>query len=141
MKIMNREIGYAFRALCYMYMNKDEMVTTSQLAEIFKISRPFLRKVLQKLNKAGILYSYKGKNGGFKISLPEENVLLIDLIEVFQGSVQFSGCYGKGKECPLLEECPVRTEIEELENKFIHDLSRISLKTMLDKKRKINLIH
>lgn len=135
MKIINREIGYAIKALCYLYQEKDIIVTTGYLATYFEMSRPFLRKILQKLNQVGILDSYKGKRGGFKLAIPAEQIYLIDLIEVFQGPIQMSGCYRKGQECPLIRECPVRFEIEKLEKRFIDDLAKISLKTIIDKQK------
>jgi DNA-binding IscR family transcriptional regulator len=41
---------------------------------------PFLRKMLQILNKEGLLISYKGKDGGFALTLPPEKISLIDLM-------------------------------------------------------------
>jgi len=46
MKIINREIGYAIKALCFMVKEEKDIVTTGQMATYFKISRPFLRKIL-----------------------------------------------------------------------------------------------
>ena len=135
MKIINREIGYAIKALCFLLLEKDKVVTTAHMAAYFKISRPFLRKILQILNQVGVVDSYKGKRGGFKLTLAAEEIFLIDLIKIFQGPIQFSGCYDKGMRCPLIEECLVRLEIERLEQNFITDLATISLKTIIDKQK------
>lgn len=132
MKIINREIGYSIRTLCYMFAEKDDLVTAGHLAKYFNISRPFLRKILQKLNHAGILDSYKGKKGGFKIALPADRVFLIDLINIFQGPIQLSGCYNRNKECPLMKNCPIQKELEKLGRKLVNDLSKISLKSIID---------
>lgn len=136
MKIINREIGYAIRALCFMVQQGNRIVTTGKLADYFNISRPFLRKILQQLNQAGVLDSYKGKRGGFRLSMPPEQIFLTDLIKIFQGPVQLSGCYEKGKECPLLTDCPVKSELEGLERRFIKDLSSISLSIIIKKQNK-----
>ena len=135
MKIINREIGYAIRTLCYMSTKKDHVVTAGDLAKQFNISRPFLRKILQRLNRARILNSYKGKNGGFKISLPADHIFLIDLITIFQGPVQLSGCQTGKKKCPLIENCPIQEELDILEQKLVDDLSKISLKSIIDKQK------
>lgn len=133
MKIINREVGYAIRSLCFMFMDQEERVTTSYLASYFQISRPFLRKILQKLNQAGILKSHKGKKGGFKLAKSADKIFLLDLIEIFQGEFQLSNCYGKGQECPLINDCLIRKEIERVQKKLISDLSRISLKMLINK--------
>ncbi len=135
MKMINREIGYAIKALCFMVIEEKDIATTSQMAAYFKISRPFLRKILQKLNKVGLLESHKGKNGGFKLALPISEIFLIDLIKIFQGPIKLSGCYKKDDDCPLIAECPIMSEIERLEKNFIADLAKISLKTIVEKKQ------
>jgi len=134
MKIINREVGYAIRALCFMFTDQNEIVTTGYLASYFQISRSFLRKILQKLNQVGILESHKGKNGGFKFIIPPEKISLLDLIEVFQGKFQLNNCYNKGQECPIINDCPIRKEIEKVEENLVVDLSKISLKMLIEKK-------
>ena len=133
MKIINREVGYAIKSLCFMFLEQERIVTTSHLASYFQISRPFLRKILQKLNQAGILESYKGKKGGFKPSVSANELLLLDLIEIFQGKFQLNSCSTKGQECPLINDCPIKREIETIEKRIINDLSGISLKMIIDK--------
>lgn len=137
MRIINREIGYAIKALCFMIKEKDKVVTTGHLANCIKISRPFLRKILQQLNIAGILNSYKGKGGGFQLAMEPDQIILIDLVKIFQGPVQVCSCYNKGQECPLIKDCPVRHEIENLEKKFISELSKISLRGFVGEADKI----
>ena len=135
MKIINREIGYAIKALCFMVKEKDQIITTGHMATYFNISRPFLRKILQKLNQVGVVESCKGKKGGFKLSLSAEQIFLIDLIRIFQGPIQLSGCYDREQKCPLIEDCPVRSQIERVEQNFIADLKKISLKTIIDREK------
>ena len=136
MKIINREVGYAIRSLCFMFTEQDEVVTTGYLSSYFNISRSFLRKIFQKLNRAGILESYKGKKGGYKPVVHADKISLLDLIEVFQGKFRLSNCYGKEQQCPIINDCQIREEIENVEKNLIGDLSKISLKTLINKNEK-----
>jgi len=140
MKIINREIGYAIRSLCFMVQQDNKIVSTGQLADYFNISRPFLRKILQKLNQAGVLDSYKGKRGGFRLILSPEQIFLTDLIKIFQGPVRLSGCYEKEKECPLVTDCHFKLELERVERRFLRDLSSMSLSIIIKKQNKQNNI-
>jgi len=133
MKVINREVGYAIKSLCFMFLDQGRIVTTSYLASYFHISRPFLRKILQKLNQAGILESQKGKKGGFKLLVSANELFLLDVIEIFQGKFQLNSCSTKGYECPLIDDCLTKREIEKIEKRLINDLSGISLKMMIDK--------
>jgi DNA-binding IscR family transcriptional regulator len=55
------------------------------------------------------------------------------LIEIFQGEFQLSNCYIKGQECPLINDCPIRKEVEKVQKELINDLSSISLKVLITK--------
>ncbi|MBU2258562.1 MAG: Rrf2 family transcriptional regulator, partial [Candidatus Omnitrophica bacterium] len=65
MKLITRDTDYALRALCFIAKNKDKVTPAPELVAKLKIPRPFLRKILQSLDKNGLLKSYKGKGGGF----------------------------------------------------------------------------
>ncbi|MBM3255649.1 MAG: Rrf2 family transcriptional regulator, partial [Candidatus Omnitrophica bacterium] len=68
MKLITRDTDYALRALCFVARSKDGVVSVSELVDSLKIPKPFLRKSLQLLNKKGVLKSYKGLGGGFKLT-------------------------------------------------------------------------
>ncbi|HAJ94800.1 MAG TPA: Rrf2 family transcriptional regulator, partial [Actinobacteria bacterium] len=58
MKLITREIDYAIRALMYLADNEGMIVTVTKLVEELGITRPFLRKIMQELAKAGVVGSY-----------------------------------------------------------------------------------
>ena len=55
MKLITRDTDYAIRALCFIARFKKKIVSVSELVKVLKIPRPFLRKILQTLNKKRIL--------------------------------------------------------------------------------------
>ena len=60
----------AIRATLYlaMFSNKTKKIGVKHIAETLEIPRPFLAKLLQKLNKSGIVSSIKGPHGGFYLN-------------------------------------------------------------------------
>ena len=76
-----------------------------KLAKDLKIPKAFLRKIFQMLNKEKIIASYKGKNGGFKLTLQEDKILFIDLIKIFQGPINIVDCAVHTKLCPDMKKC------------------------------------
>src|SRR3990167_1406860 len=99
MKLLSRNTDYAVRAVCYIAKRKDDLVSATELVKELKIPRPFLRKILQALNKKGLLKSYKGISGGFKLAHKAEDVYIIDLIEVFQGPFKLNECLFRKEIC------------------------------------------
>ena len=134
MKLITRDIDYAVRALCLMSGTKNgEIVSVAELVKKLKTPRPFLRKILQLLNKNGVLKSYKGNGGGFKLALPPQKIFLGNLVEIFQGPVQLNQCIFKKKICPSISTCIFRQKIGAIETYVVSQLKSISIDSLLAK--------
>jgi Rrf2 family protein len=131
MKLITRDTDYAIRALCFIAGLKKEIVSVSELVKELKIPRPFLRKILQILNKKGILKSYKGKGGGFLLSVSANKIFLLDLIEIFQGPLRINECLLKKIKCPNIKNCVFRKKITEIEKYVIKELKPITIGFLL----------
>lgn len=130
MKLINRDTDFAIKAFMHIAKN-SERVSVSELASKLEIPRPFLRKILQILKKEGVLESYKGKGGGFLLALPPEQIILTDLIKIFQGPVKLNECIFKKRICPDIRTCPLRKRIKALEKYVISELKSITLASLL----------
>lgn len=130
MKLVNRETHYAIRALVAMAESGLEKTTVAELANRTDIPRPFLRKIVQTLNKEGILESSRGKGGGFRLALPPDRIFLTRLIQVFQGSLKLHECLLRKKFCNDLKVCPLRRKIQKLENVMLAELAATTIGTL-----------
>ncbi len=133
MKIITRNTDYAVRALCFIAKSKEEVVSVSTLVNQLRIPRPFLRQILQRLNKKGILKSYKGAGGGFKLAILPKQIFLADLINIFQGRMGLNECIFKKKICPNKNICVLRDRINAIEDEVISELSLITIASLLKK--------
>lgn len=131
MKLLSRNTDYAIRALCYIAQQEKERVSAADLVKALKIPRPFLRKILQVLNKKGILESHKGVGGGFVLLKRPEKIYLIDLIEAFQGPFKLNECFFKKEICPNRKICCLKKKIDSIEGKVYAELKGITIESML----------
>lgn len=131
MKLITRDTDYALRALASMASSGKSMVSVNELVKKLKIPRPFLRKILQRLNKEKILRSVKGAAGGFSLALKPEKVYLMKLMEVFQGKFRLNECLFKNKPCPVISRCPLRKKIDNIEHYVVSELKNITLASLL----------
>ncbi|MEI6631137.1 MAG: Rrf2 family transcriptional regulator [bacterium] len=131
MKLITRDTDYALRALCFVAKSKDRVVSVSQLVDSLKIPRPFLRKNLQLLNKRGVLKSYKGLGGGFKLARKPRQLFISELIRIFQGPFQLNECFLKKRPCPHKKECVLKKKIDNIERYVIGQLDSITLADLL----------
>ena len=131
MKLITRDTDYALRAVCFIAKCKKKIISVSELVKELKIPRPFLRKILQVLNKKGILKSHKGQGGGFQLNLKASKIFLVDLIEIFQGPLRLNECLFKKLECPNINTCTLRNKLDRIENQVIRELKSITVASLL----------
>jgi len=132
MKLITRDIDYAVRALVYLADNKnEETVPVPELVDELGITRPFLRKIMQLLAKAGITRSYKGNKGGFRLIKKPEDIYLIDIIEIFQGNFSLNECLLNKDICPNKGNCILKNRVNDIEEKVKKELGSIDLRSLI----------
>ena len=131
MRLINRDVDYSVRALVYIAAKAPEVVPVSGMEIKTGVSRPFLRKILQRLNKAGVLHSLKGRGGGFVLAKSPEKIFLRELINVFQGSLTQDGCIFNGTLCHSHRTCRLRARLGAVEGKMLAEIEKISLKSLI----------
>ena len=131
MKLITRDTDYALRAVCFIARSKKEIVSVSELVKRLKIPRPFLRKILQVLNKKGLLRSYRGIGGGFSLSRKPDEIFLTGLMAIFQGPLKLNECTFKKEICPNKKKCILSRRIEAIERFVVSELKNITIESLL----------
>ena len=131
MKLITRDTDYAIRALCYIAKHKGKLVSAQELVKHLKIPKPFLRKILQKLNKAKLLKSFKGKGGGFLLPYSPSKIYITTLIEIFQGPLVLSEHIFKKAVCPHVRTCALKKKLDSIEKVVISELKKITIKSLI----------
>jgi len=134
MKLLTRDTDYAIRAITYIACAKQKVTPVAELVRILKIPRPFLRKILQKLNQARLLKSYKGQGGGFLLAVPARKISLMRLINIFQGPFRLNECFFKKEICPNIAKCGLKQRIDRIERHLMKELSAINMGCLLERK-------
>ncbi|MDP8292951.1 MAG: Rrf2 family transcriptional regulator [Candidatus Orphnella occulta] len=131
MKLITRDTDYAVRAIAFIAESEKEMVPTDELVKRLKMPRPFLRKILQILNKGGVLKSYKGKGGGFSLTSSPKKLFLLDIMKAFQGDIRLNECIFKKRICPNIKACPLRKKITRIEDNVLKELKNITIASLI----------
>jgi Rrf2 family protein len=84
------------------------------------------------LSAGGILSSHKGKNGGFELAKNTSDILLTDIMEIFQGKFKLSECLFKKDICPNLANCILKSKIEDIEATVEKSLKDITLYSLIN---------
>lgn len=77
--------------------NPRRLISTKELAERLHASEAHLSKVLQRLEKSGIVQATRGPKGGYRLGKDSDQVTLLEVYESIDGKLAYSDC--------LLSEC------------------------------------
>jgi Rrf2 family protein len=70
------------------------------------LPRDFLAKIFQKLVRAGLLASAKGRGGGFSLARESHEITLIDIVEAIEGPQPLDACVVGLERCNDHMPCP-----------------------------------
>lgn len=71
---------YSIRVLLYAAVKGDDLSSIREVSEAHDISSNHLMKVVHHLGKAGYLETIRGKNGGFRLGMKPESIIIGEVI-------------------------------------------------------------
>ncbi|HMK55698.1 MAG TPA: Rrf2 family transcriptional regulator [Dissulfurispiraceae bacterium] len=127
---ITRETDYAIRCLLYLSKKKGLPTVVDEIAQEMSIPKSFLSKIVQKLSRAGLLESFRGIKGGFKLAREPEAISLLDVISAMQGPVASNKCAVDRRSCGFSCTCVVHPIWIELRKMTEDYLSKINFEDM-----------
>ena len=106
---LSRKSDYALRAVRHIAtLPKGKLGSINSVSEAENIPREFLAKILKDLTRSGILVSYQGVTGGYRLSRLPKDVTFLDVIEAIDGPILLNECVAGNGVCTFGEDCPMR---------------------------------
>jgi len=78
---------------------RKRRLSAHEIAARIHVSEAHLAKVLQRLHKAGIVDSVRGRGGGFTLARPASRIRLRDVYEAIEGKLRRSHCLMGRAKC------------------------------------------
>jgi Rrf2 family protein len=104
-----RSTDYAARVVLHLATLENEAQDSiAAIAADRHLPVPFVRRIVSRLARAGILRTARGVGGGVSLARPAEGISLHDVVEAMEGPSCPSPCLDAEQGCPLSKSCPVR---------------------------------
>ncbi len=136
--MFKKETEYALRALVYVWQ-QNQLNRRPGIAETAKeilAPQPFTGKILQRLVKGGLIFSQKGKGGGFFFDPDQSDLLLKDVILHIEGHKVFTSCgFGLG-QCDDENPCPIHDQFILVRASLEKVFSENTIQDLADKDQK-----
>ena len=129
--LLSKSCVYGLRASLYLASRREEEYTSiREMSDELEISFHFLTKILQQLTADALMESYKGPNGGIRLSDKGKKATLLDVVIAIDGPGLFTQCALGLPGCGSATPCP-------LHNSWL--TVRESIKGMLERTNLIEL--
>ena len=135
--MLSKKTKYAFHALTYLGKQEDKKpVIISQIADETRVPKKFLESILLQLRKAGFLKSKMGKGGGYYLFKEPKDILMADIIRMFNGPIALLPCvslnyYEACDECSDEKACGLNKMMIEVRDETLKILENKSLEEMI----------
>ena len=129
--LITRRSDYAMRIIRVLRDSKIHNVR--EMCELEEIPKAFAYKILRELEKAGIVRSERGNQGGYQLNRPLDEMTLYDIVCITEGDVAILHCMKM--ECennPADMPCKVHKEIARIQDVLMEELRKKSLAEILE---------
>jgi FeS assembly SUF system regulator len=104
---MGKLTDYATVVLASLAQDPLAHRAAAELAERTSISPPTVSKVLKGLQRAGLVISSRGAQGGYRLARRPEFITAKQILDVFEGPIAITECSGAGSRCGIERQCRV----------------------------------
>ena len=129
---------YGLKALCLLAgLAPGEVARAQEMADSIGMSKKFLDAILGELRTAGLVATRKGRNGGYRLTAPPEEIMAERAIRALDGPLAPIRCvslnfYQPCDDCPDEASCVVRLTMLQVRKAIVEVLSKTSLAQMRD---------
>ncbi len=104
---MGKLTDYATVVLASLAQEPTRHRAATDLAERTRLSRPTVSKVLKGLQRAGLVISSRGSQGGYRLARAPEKITAAQILDVFEGPIAITECSGASSQCGIERLCRV----------------------------------
>jgi len=104
---MGKLTDYATVVLASLAQEPSRHRAAAELAVITRLNLPTVSKVLKGLQRAGMVISSRGAQGGYWLARPPEQITATQILDVFEGPIAITECSGASSRCGIERQCRV----------------------------------
>jgi FeS assembly SUF system regulator len=108
----------------------SEMLSAQALAARVQVEVPTASKVLKLLAGSGLLESYRGANGGYRVTRGAADISVAEVIAAIEGPIAMTECSVEEGLCSQEDHCGLRGNWQRISLAVAEALQKVSLAEM-----------
>ena len=121
---------YAIVAMTTLAEAPDKTFSAPGLAAATHLEAPTMAKILKLLAKGGLVESFRGAHGGYRLAQPAASVSMADIIRVMEGPIGMTECSVHQGLCAQESVCNVRSNWRRISQAVESALGSVTLAEM-----------
>lgn len=109
----------------------EGVLSAQALAERARLETPTVAKLLKQLAQAGLVESFRGVSGGYRLADEPRNISVAAIVEAMEGPIGMTECSAHEGQCGHEAHCGVRVNWQRISNAIEHALASVTLADML----------
>lgn len=117
---------YGLRALSYLRDKyNDGPININEISANLDISKLYIEQLFRKLKHAGIVESFRGKDGGYRLAKDPKTIIVGDVIRVLEGNINLT--YKCAVDDCKVDDCASREVFSKIDSAVSNVIDRITL--------------
>jgi Rrf2 family nitric oxide-sensitive transcriptional repressor len=125
---------YALRTLMYLAINRDQLVTIQDIADLHGISKNHLTKVAHQLGQLGLVETVRGRNGGLKLGHEPHDINIGKVVRQTETDFYMAECFDRdNKSCAYSSSCVLKGVLSAATAAYLDVLDGVTLENLVKK--------
>lgn len=125
--VPTRRTDYAIRSLLFLAHQNGSSAKAIDIGAAMDIPKGFLHQVLQELQRAGLVTSRSGPNGGYALAQTPEDITIRHIVEALEGALTAQECALRGGPCHWDNVCALHDVWASAQQSLVDVLSEATL--------------
>ena len=108
----------------------DGVRSAQEVSERSRLELPTVSKLLKQLAKAGLVDSFRGVRGGYRLARPAAEISVADIVAAIEGPFGMTECSAHQGQCGYESHCGVRSNWRRISVTIETALKSVSLADM-----------
>jgi Rrf2 family protein len=134
--MFSQTVEYALRAVVHLAYVAPEACTTDQLAEVTRVPKAYLSKVIQALVRARLVHSQRGLGGGVSLAREPEELTILEVVNAVDPVERIRTC-PLGLKTHGVRLCPLHRRLDNAYALVEEAFRRTTLAEVLNEPEKV----
>ncbi|MEO6064556.1 MAG: SUF system Fe-S cluster assembly regulator [Lysobacterales bacterium] len=127
---VSRLTDYACVLMTCLAGGSREVVSAADLAERVRLELPTVSKLMKRMSRAGLVESFRGAQGGYRLARTPESISLADIVTAMEGPIGMTECSVHAGRCGFESHCGARSNWRRVSDIVVAALKGVTLADM-----------